>query len=98
VSKQVNVKIYDSGHFTMFIIETRKYRRFITISKKKPFFKTMDQKLYFENGKFCRKVGCQWIEQKKWQELVDTGKLGEFVNSPKQKRYRDLRYKLHGYY
>ncbi len=84
MSKQVNVKIADFEHFTMFLIETRKYRRTINISNHKPFIKTVDMKTYFEKSKACIKVGCEWIEAKRYKELADTGKLGDFVNSPKQ--------------
>ena len=93
----MKVKIGDIGSFNMIIIETRKYRRIINISKKNPYFKLFDQKVYFKDNKLFSKHGIAWIERKKWQELVDTGKLGEWINSPKQKRARAIQLKLRGY-
>ena len=40
----MNVKIGDMGSFNFIIIETKTYRRSISISKKKPFIKTIDIK------------------------------------------------------
>ncbi len=94
----MKVRIGDVGTSRLISIETRKYRRYINIGKDKPFFKLFDHKIYFENGKTLRKVGSQWLDAKKEKELKDTGKFGEWINSPKQKRFRDLKYKIRGYY
>lgn len=94
----MKVNIYDMGSFRLIVIETRKYRRTVNISKNKPFHKLFDRKIYFENRKIFMKHGIAWIETKKWQELVDMGKLGAWINSPKQKRARAIQYKLRGYY
>jgi len=85
------VKIWDSGSFLYITIETRKYRRYTSISKNKPFIKTIDQKYVFESKEAYFKFRNEWIEAKKLKELIDTGKMKEHIrNSPKQKKYQNL--------
>jgi len=91
------VYIYDRESFCMFVIETRKYRRMIDISKRTPYLKLYDMIVYIETGLIKRKVYAQWIDAKKEKELKDTGKFKEWINSPKQQRFTKNMLRLQGY-
>lgn len=86
----MKVIISDMGSSLMFVIETKKYRRTMMVSKQFPRLpKLIDSKYVYETQKAYRKFRNEWIEAKQLRELIDTGDIKEYIrNSPKQQEYR----------
>ena len=72
----MKVIISDMGSSLMFVIETKKYRRTMMVSKQFPRLpKLIDSKYVKGTQTAFRKFRNEWIEAKKLRELIDTGKI-----------------------
>lgn len=70
----MKVNIYEMESSLMFTIKTKKYRRYIGVSKSKSRFpKLWDDNVVNNPHKVYTKFRNEWINAKKLRELIDIG-------------------------